>query len=56
MDIHTNTSVVFIGYFVLSIFRMSLAEKVAHGVVLTAGIFAVPTWILVHVKEYRGTS
>ncbi|KAF0288273.1 hypothetical protein FJT64_013343 [Amphibalanus amphitrite] len=34
--------------------RMSRAEKFAHGVVLFGGVMAVPAWILVHIKDYRG--
>lgn len=34
--------------------RISFAEKVAHGVALVVGITAIPAWVLVNLKNYRG--
>ncbi|XP_073984492.1 cytochrome c oxidase subunit 8 [Rhodnius prolixus] len=36
--------------------RVSFAEKCAHGVVLSAGMFAVPIWIICHIRSYRERS
>ena len=34
--------------------RISGAEKFVHGVALFGGVMAIPAWILVHIKDYRG--
>lgn len=34
--------------------RISFAEKVAHGVAIVVGISAIPVWVLVNLKHYRG--
>ncbi|KAK0161754.1 hypothetical protein PV327_008170 [Microctonus hyperodae] len=34
--------------------RIPFAEKVTHGVIMVAGILAVPTYIAVNIKNYRG--
>jgi hypothetical protein len=31
-----------------------LQEKVIHGVAISAGMVAIPIWVLVHIKEYQG--
>nr|ABI52739.1 cytochrome c oxidase polypeptide VIII [Argas monolakensis] len=33
--------------------RISTAEKVGHLVALTAGILAIPAWVLVHLGDYK---
>ncbi|XP_066245481.1 uncharacterized protein COX8 [Euwallacea similis] len=33
--------------------RVSFAEKVAHGMFITIGLLAVPTYVLVNIKNYR---
>ena len=34
--------------------RISLVEKVAHGLIMTGAMLAVPCWILLNMKVYRG--
>ncbi|CAH1959470.1 unnamed protein product [Acanthoscelides obtectus] len=34
--------------------RISFAEKVIHGIAITVGIMAVPAWVLLHIRSYRG--
>ncbi|XP_076038021.1 cytochrome c oxidase subunit 8 [Oratosquilla oratoria] len=34
--------------------RVSLFEKMAHGFFMSVGIMAIPAWVLVHIKDYRG--
>ncbi|XP_028139844.1 uncharacterized protein LOC114334045 [Diabrotica virgifera virgifera] len=34
--------------------KISSAEKFVHGIALAVGIVAVPAWVLVNIKHYRG--
>ncbi len=34
--------------------KLSLVEAWAHGLTMVAGVFAIPVWVLLHIKEYRG--
>lgn len=34
--------------------RISPAEKLLHGALLVGGMLAVPMWVLVNIKKYRG--
>ena len=34
--------------------RISLGEKMAHGLVIACAFAATPMWILSHLKEYKG--
>lgn len=34
--------------------RISVAEKAAFGIFMTVAFCTVPTWVLVHLREYRG--
>lgn len=34
--------------------RISFAEKVVHGVIIAGGCLAIPAWVLVNIKNYRG--
>ncbi|CAH1162931.1 unnamed protein product [Phaedon cochleariae] len=36
--------------------KVSTLEQVVHGVALTVGILAVPMWVLVNIKHYRGVA
>nr|ALS05168.1 cytochrome c oxidase polypeptide [Paracalanus parvus] len=33
--------------------RIAFAEKVAHGVLISAGVLAGPMWILVNIENYK---
>ena len=33
--------------------RIAFAEKVAHGVLISAGVLAGPMWILVNIESYK---
>ncbi len=34
--------------------RISLAEKMAHGIVQVIGYLFIPVWVLTNLKHYRG--
>jgi hypothetical protein len=34
--------------------RIPLAEKIVHGFVMMFSMCAVPVWVLLHLKQYRG--
>uniref|UniRef100_A0A1Q3FMB2 Protein with signal anchor n=1 Tax=Culex tarsalis TaxID=7177 RepID=A0A1Q3FMB2_CULTA len=34
--------------------RVSLGEKLVHGVVIFCGVLAYPVWVVSHMKEYKG--
>ena len=33
--------------------RIPFAEKVVHGVLISAGVLAGPMWILAHIQDYK---
>ncbi|EFA07589.1 uncharacterized protein LOC107398271 [Tribolium castaneum] len=33
--------------------RISFAEKVVHGLVITGSMMIVPAWVLVNIKNYK---
>jgi hypothetical protein len=33
--------------------RISFAEKVAHGLLITGSMMAIPAWVLVNIKHYK---
>ncbi|XP_026463820.1 uncharacterized protein LOC113368178 [Ctenocephalides felis] len=34
--------------------KISTAEKIVHGAVITVGCLAIPAWVLLHLQEYKG--
>ncbi|ETN60358.1 hypothetical protein AND_008035 [Anopheles darlingi] len=34
--------------------RVSLGEKVVHGLAIFGGVLAYPVWVVSHVREYKG--
>ncbi|XP_052869256.1 uncharacterized protein LOC128274945 [Anopheles cruzii] len=34
--------------------RVSLGEKVVHGLAIFGGVLAYPVWVVTHVREYKG--
>ncbi|XP_074036961.1 cytochrome c oxidase subunit 8 [Leptinotarsa decemlineata] len=34
--------------------KVSTLEQLVHGAALTVGILAIPAWVLVNIKNYRG--
>ncbi|RXG51801.1 hypothetical protein Avbf_18445 [Armadillidium vulgare] len=34
--------------------RVSLAEKISHGLAISVGILFIPSWVLVNLKHYKG--
>ncbi|CAH1101103.1 unnamed protein product [Psylliodes chrysocephalus] len=34
--------------------KISTGEKLIHALALSAGILAIPGWVLVNIKHYRG--
>lgn len=36
--------------------RIPFAEKLVHGLFIAGGCLATPIWVLVNIKNYRGTA
>lgn len=36
--------------------KISKAEKMVHAACITVGLFAIPAWVLVNIRSYRGVT
>lgn len=35
--------------------KISPAEKLVHGLIISVGMLTIPVWVLVNIKNYRST-